>query len=90
MPDCSCFVLQVCLRICRCITFSAFSWGEGLIGAMQLEGATLGSTAETAMLPAHEGMSGAMFYVALVWLALLMGPVILPLLSGRKVWRGGR
>ena len=57
---------------------------------MQLEGATLASTAETAMLPAHEGMSGAMFYVALVWLALLMGPVILPLLSGRKVWRGGR
>ncbi|UZJ40729.1 hypothetical protein OO006_10245 [Prosthecochloris sp. SCSIO W1101] len=64
-----------------------FGWGEGLIGAMQLEGATLASIAEAAKLPAHEGMSGAMYYVAVVWLALLMVPAILPLLSDQKVWR---
>ena len=64
-----------------------FSWGEGLIGAMQVEGATHASIAETAKLPTHSLMSGAMFYVAVVWFTLLMVPAILPLLSDQKIWR---
>lgn len=64
-----------------------FGWGEELMSAVQVEGATLASIAETAKLPAHEGMSGAMFYVAVVWFTLLMVPAILPLLSDQKIWR---
>ena len=64
-----------------------FGWGEELMSAVQVEGATLASIAETAKLPAHEGMSGAMFYVAVLWFVLLMVPAILPLLSDHKALR---
>ena len=64
-----------------------FGWADSLIEALATEAATLSSVAAVAELPTHEAMSAGMFYVMVVWFALMAVPVFLPLLTDKKVWR---
>ena len=64
-----------------------FTWAENLLEGLKTEGATLSSVAAAAELPAHEAMSAGMFFIMVIWFALMIVPAIIALLTDKKAWR---
>lgn len=66
---------------------SLFNWAGNLLQGLEAKGATLSSVAGAAKLPTHEAMSAGMFYIMVIWFALMIAPAIITLLADKKVWR---